>query len=562
MWGSDLIAAGLRQVGFTVTSLNPGASYRGLHDSMVNYPDGQLDILTCLHDEHAVAVAHGWTKVTGRPALAMLHSNVGLLHATMAIYNAWVDRAPVVIIGAGGPRDAARRRPWIEWIHTFQDQAQLVRPYTKWDDQPASAISAVRSIAQGTFLAMDGPKGPVYICLDVLDQEEWLDSPPPVSELAARPNVQQPGLTGEQVKEIEQALRGAQRPIIHFGRVSRDESDWALRMALVEALGAWVITDIRSAAAFPTNAPAHVSHPGFGLDMAQQTALRSADCVLLFDPVDPASILSACDPDLSKDKLLLFSRDHAAHRGFVKDGFSLPAQATVFPVDPDCALLNLYEAFAGESKDLWEVPAALSGTGPDSQSLAAPVAYSHIAAALNRLREHFPITLAKLPLSWSADLIPFTHPLDYLGRDGGEGLASGPGLAVGIALALKDSGRLPVMVLGDGDYAMGASALWTAANKNLPLLVLVAANGVYGNDVVHQERVARDRQRSLDNIWVGQSLDHPSLQITDIARGHGALKAVRMDQSDPALSDMITQLAQLALEKQGVTVLEVIMPAR
>ena len=195
MWGSDLIAAGLRQVGFTVTSLNPGASYRGLHDSMVNYPDGHLDILTCLHDEHAVAVAHGWTKVTGRPALAMLHSNVGLLHATMAIYNAWVDRAPVVIIGAGGPRDAARRRPWIEWIHTFQDQAQLVRPYTKWDDQPASAVSAVRSIAHGTFLAMDGPKGPVYICLDVLDQEEWLESPPSVSELAARPNAQQPGLT-------------------------------------------------------------------------------------------------------------------------------------------------------------------------------------------------------------------------------------------------------------------------------------------------------------------------------------------------------------------------------
>ncbi|MDF1750256.1 MAG: thiamine pyrophosphate-binding protein [Alphaproteobacteria bacterium] len=562
MWGSDLIAAALRHAGFTFASLNPGASYRGLHDSMVNYPDGQLDILTCLHDEHAVAVAHGWTKVTGRPALAMLHSNVGLLHATMAIYNAWVDRAPVVIIGAGGPRDAVKRRPWIEWIHSFQDQGQLVRPYTKWDDQPASAVSAVHSIAQGTFLAMEGPKGPVYICLDVLDQEEWLDTPPSVTELSRQPVIQTPGLNLGQVKEIEHVLRGAKRPLIHFGRVSRDENDWAFRLALVDALGARVVTDIRSAAAFPTDGLAHIGHPGFGLDAAQQAAMRSADCVVLFDPIDPASILTACDPGLPADRIFLISRDHAAHRGFVKDGHALPGRVTVLPVDPDVAVFDLIESFSGESRDYWDLPDAVQGVGPDAHSLAAPLAYARIAQALKNLRDQFPITLAKLPLSWPGALIPFTHPLDYLGRDGGEGLASGPGLAVGIALALKGSGRLPVMILGDGDYAMGASALWTAANKNLPLLVLVAANGVYGNDVVHQERVARDRERPLENIWVGQTLDKPSLQISDIARGHGALQAIRLDQSDPALSDTICQLARLALDQQGVAVLEVIMPAR
>lgn len=562
MWGSDLIAAGLRQIGFTFTSLNPGASYRGLHDSMVNYPEGKLDILTCLHDEHAVAVAHGWTKVMGQPALAMLHSNVGLLHATMAIYNAWVDRAPVVIIGAGGPRDSVRRRPWIEWIHSFQDQAQLVRPYTKWDDQPASSVAAVRSIAHGTFLAMEGPKGPVYICLDVLDQEEWLDLPVSVAEQVAQPAIRSPGLNTGQVGEIERVLREAQRPLVHFGRVSRNERDWATRIALVEALGARVVTDIRSAAAFPTDASAHVSHPGFGMDRAQQAAIGAADCILLFDPIDPATVLAACDPTLTADHIFLISRDHAAHRGFVKDGYALPSRATVLPVDPDTALRDLIQVFGGESREFWDIPDASQGPGPDAQSLAAPVAYARIAQALKDLRQLFPITLAKLPLSWSGDLIPFHHPLDYLGRDGGEGLASGPGLAVGIALALKGSGRLPVMILGDGDYAMGASALWTAANKNLPLLVLIAANGVYGNDVVHQARVAQDRQRPLENIWVGQCLDDPSLRITDIARGHGAVEAVRIDQSDPTLTDTITHLARLALEKQGVAVLEVIMPAR
>ena len=145
-WGSDAVALMLREVGLPYVALNPGACYRGLHDSLVNLL-GNRDpqMLLCLHEEHAVAIAHGYAKVTGKPMGAIVHSNVGLMHATMAIFDAWCDRVPVFVLGATGPVDAPKRRPWIDWIHTARDQGALIRNYTKWDDQPASVAAAPRS---------------------------------------------------------------------------------------------------------------------------------------------------------------------------------------------------------------------------------------------------------------------------------------------------------------------------------------------------------------------------------------------------------------------------------
>src|SRR5439155_18058635 len=137
----------LRELDLRFLAFNPGSSYRGLHDSLVDQlGDRGLDLVLCLHEEHAVAVAHGYAKVTGRPMGVALHANVGLMHATMAIYNAWCDRVPMLILGATGPWDAARRRPWIDWIHTSSDQGALVRDYTKWDNQPASVPAAYEAL--------------------------------------------------------------------------------------------------------------------------------------------------------------------------------------------------------------------------------------------------------------------------------------------------------------------------------------------------------------------------------------------------------------------------------
>ena len=127
LFGSDVVAEVLRALEIPFVALNPGASYRGLHDSLVNHLGNTTpQMLLCLHEEHAVAIAQGWAKVTGTPMAVVVHSNVGLFHATMAIFNAWGDRMPVLVLGATGPVDAAKRRPWIDWLHTAQDQGALV----------------------------------------------------------------------------------------------------------------------------------------------------------------------------------------------------------------------------------------------------------------------------------------------------------------------------------------------------------------------------------------------------------------------------------------------------
>ena len=168
MFGSDAIAQTLAALDIPYIALNPGPSFRGLHDSLVNHLGNRTpQMLLCLHEEHAVALAHGYAKVTGKAMAAAVHANVGLMHATMAVFNAWCDRMPLLLLGATGHLDAARRRPWIEWIHTARDQGALVRNFTKWDDQPASPAAARESLFRAKWLSESAPQAPVYVNLDV-----------------------------------------------------------------------------------------------------------------------------------------------------------------------------------------------------------------------------------------------------------------------------------------------------------------------------------------------------------------------------------------------------------
>src|SRR3974390_2444407 len=184
-FGSDVVAEVLRDLDIPYIALNPGASYRGLHDSLVNHiGNARPQMLLCLHEETAGAIAHGYAKVTGRAMAAAVHSNVGLFHATMAIFNAWCDRMPILILGATGPVDAAKRRPWIDWIHTAADQGAIVRPYTKWDDQPASPAAAREALYRAGGLANTAPQGPVYVNLDAEMQEAELTEDVPTLDAA------------------------------------------------------------------------------------------------------------------------------------------------------------------------------------------------------------------------------------------------------------------------------------------------------------------------------------------------------------------------------------------
>ena len=517
-FGSDVVAETLSALDIPYIALNPGASYRGLHDSIVNFlGNEQPQMLLCLHEEAAVAIAHGYAKVTGKAMAAAVHSNVGLMHATMAIFNAWCDRMPMLVLGATGPWDAAKRRPWIDWIHTASDQAALVRDYTKWDNQPASVPAAYEAILRAAQIANTAPRGPTYINLDAGLQEAKIGSLPPLPD-AKRYRAPDPVLPAEHLVEAAaKLLSGAKHPVMLVGRVSRSESCWKQRVALAEKLHARVFTDIKVGAAFPTDHPLHAAPPSTFLSPDAAKLLREADVVLSLDWVDLAGALKAAwGADPVDAKVIQISPDAHIHRGWSMDYQGLPAVDIYMMCEPDIAVPLLLDSVKPRPGAVAAKPAALADAATDVVSIRT------LADALNAATKDVDVCITRLPLGWNGAYRHFRHPLDYIGSEGGGGVGAGPGITVGAALALKDSGRLPVAIMGDGDFLMGATALWTAAHYGIPCLILVANNRSFFNDELHQERVAKERSRPVENRWIGQRISGPDIDIAMMARAQGA----------------------------------------
>ncbi len=520
LFGSDVVAETLRALQVPYIALNPGASYRGFHDSLVNHLGNvQPQMLLCLHEEHAVAIAHGYAKVTGRPMAAAVHSNVGLMHATMAMFNAWCDRMPVVVLGATGPVDAPKRRPWIDWIHTARDQGALVRPYTKWDDQPASPEAAREALLRAYWLARAAPMGPVYVNLDAGMQEAPLPDPlPPIDVMRFVPEVTSTA-PPEQIARAVEMLRSAQRPVILMGRGSRGEQAWANRVALAEALNARVVTDLKIGAVFPTDHPLHAGAPAtFPVQEAVQ-AIAAADVILSLDWVDLAGALkAACGSVTPNGKVINATLDYQVHNGWSMDHQALAPADLFMAAAADAVIEALLAQLPQHSPVRYDPVAA-----PEPAAEPGRISVAQMGSELRRAVGPRPTSLLHVSLSWNATLWPFRHPLDYIGSDGGGGIGGGPGIAVGAALALRGSGRLPIAVCGDGDFLMGATALWTAVHYNIPLMIVVANNRSFFNDELHQERVARVRNRPVENRWIGQRIADPEIDLAQLARAQGAV---------------------------------------
>jgi len=548
LFGSDVVADTLRALDIPFIALNPGSSYRGLHDSLVNHLGNRApQMLLCLHEEHAVAIAHGYAKVTGKPMAAAVHANVGLMHATMAIFNAWCDRIPIIVLGATGPVDAPKRRPWIDWIHTARDQGALVRPYTKWDDQPASPEAAREALLRAAWLATTPPCGPVYINLDVGMQEAPLTEPVPPLDAArcvpAMPPVLPDPTTLAQAAAM---LRTARRPLILFGRCSRREDDWANRIALAEALNARVLTDMKLAAAFPTDHPLHAAPPGTFAGPEATRALAEADVVLSLGWVDLAGTLR---PAGTAAKTICVSLDHQVHNGWSMDYQGLPPADLFLAADTDATVAALCALLPAPAQRMAARP------WPDMAFEPGPIAVPQMAQTLRHALGTRPASLLHVSLSWNAAAWPFRGPLDYFGADGGAGIGAGPGVAVGAALALRGSGRVPVAVCGDGDFLMGVTALWTAVHYGIPLLIVVANNRSFFNDELHQERVARARNRPVENRWIGQRIGDPEIDLARMAEAQGARGFGPVTAAD----DMAKVFAQAidAVENGAVAVVDV-----
>jgi thiamine pyrophosphate-dependent acetolactate synthase large subunit-like protein len=551
-FGSDVVAEVLRDLDIPYIALNPGASYRGLHDSLVNHiGNATPQMLLCLHEEIAVAIAHGYAKVTGKAMAAAVHSNVGLFHATMAIFNAWCDRLPILVLGATGPVDAAKRRPWIDWIHTAADQGAIVRHYTKWDDQPASPAAAREALLRAFWIANTAPQGPVYINLDADLQESVLEKPLPHLDVARFMPAVAAAAPPTLIKEAAALLKGAKHPVILAGRVSRDLAAWKERVALAEAVGAHVCTSLKVGAAFPTDHPLHVDAPQAFTKDELTPLLRQADVILSLDWVDLAGILKPLG-GAPTGKVIQVSLDHQLHNGWSMDYQGLPPVDLFLPATPEMAVAALLAAIgpaaartAGTARPLHQ-PAA--GTKP-------ALGIEDLAHALRGAVGKRDVTLTHLPLSWQGSFWHFRHPLDFVGSDGGGGVGGGPGISVGVALALKGSGRLPVGICGDGDFLMTVTALWTAVHYRIPLLIVVANNRSFYNDEVHQERMAIMRNRPVDNKWIGQKMLDPEIDLAALARAqgaHGFGPIAKSGELTAALGEAVA-----AVEAGGVAVVDV-----
>jgi acetolactate synthase I/II/III large subunit len=533
-WGSDVMAEIVRRLGFRFVSLNPGSSFRGLHDSLVNYAGDEVTMIECPHEKLAMGVAHGFAKATGEPMAVIMHDLVGLLHGTMGVYYAYIDRVPVYVMGGSGPAAHDRRRPNIDWIHSANVQGEAVRPYTKWDHEPRSVESLVTVMARAYRAAMAEPRGPVYVALDAGLQEQRLDAPVPVDDLARLATV--PSAVGpdpEALRRLAETLCSAQRPVMVLGYAGRDPAAFGQLTELAELVGIGAVdTGIRLN--FPNR------HP---LSATGSDALESADCVLFVDVKDMGKPTQKLDSisrtvvsrlpdnctvlDLGFNDLSLssWSEDYAE---LVATDVQVTADSAVaLPMlvaecrrlvggddDDRSAARDRYRAELGHLHDAtWAGHAATAAAASD----AVPVSTPRLATEVwEVIKDHDWVLTAGTAAEWAMRTWDFDKPHRHPGRQ--LGTATQIGISLGVALAHKGTGRLVVDLQPDGDLMFDAGALWVAAKYELPLLVVMFNNRAYYNDWEHQERLARQRGTPVERARIGMEIDGPAPDFAALAR--------------------------------------------
>jgi thiamine pyrophosphate-dependent acetolactate synthase large subunit-like protein len=533
-FGSDAVVDLLRAMDVRYVPLNPGSSFRGLHDSLVNH-GGNRDpqLLLCLHEEIAVSLAHGYAKATGGLAVAAVHDLVGLMHGSMAVYDAFCDRTPVLVLGGSGPMDPALRRP-IDWSHSATTQAQLVRDYVVWDAEPSTPAASVADLVRARQRALSAPRGPAYVSLDAGAQEAELEAPLALPDLALHAPAPPVGADPAAVERAAELLARAERPVVVAGRVGLDGRSTEPLVALVELLGA-AYRDDRNVVAFPTRHPQNAT--------GDKDLLREADVVLAVDVVDLPALLVARgrgprgdrpaehrEPpavvDLSYGDLGLRSWSNA---------FAAPLERTVqLLADPLLGLAQLTAAVrrrvdaAGAEARREAVCRRVSGLRARQWAAVeerwddAPIAPSRLVAELWRAVQDVDHLLClRNTRTWPEGVWQFPGAGSYLGHSGGGGVGYGPGALVGGALAARDRGQLGVGIVGDGDLLMAAGALWTAAHYRIPMLVVVNDNSSFYNDEPHQAEVARHRGRPAENSWIGMRMSDPAIDLAGLARSYG-----------------------------------------
>jgi thiamine pyrophosphate-dependent acetolactate synthase large subunit-like protein len=543
--GSDFMVDVIKSLDIKYLPSNCASSFRALHESLINYGGNtKPEFLTCMHEESAVAMAHGYFKIAGKPLLTLCHGTVGLQHATMAVYNAWCDRVPVIVVG-GNDLDAAYRPPGVPTFHSAQDINAIVRDYTKWDDTPVSLQHFSQSFVRAYKIAMTPPYGPVAISLDAGLQQE------PMKDHGGKPYIPRyvptapPQGDSGAVKEAARLLAQAQNPVIAVDRAARSPNGVALLVQLAELLQARVI-DIQGRMNFPRTH--YLSSP--------PTAVNGADVIIGMELSDFWAVVNAftdngehggigtnstrIKPDT---KLISISSVELNTKANYQDFQRYQVVDVPMAADAEATLPALIEAVKAAIPN--ERKAAIAQRGEAARkAYAENRARTRQAAAL--AWDASPISTARLVMetyaqikdldwslvasegnvsNWPNRLWPMEKYHHWLGRSGGYGVGYGAPASVGAALANRDLGRFSVSIQSDGDLMYAPGVLWTAAKHKIPLLAVMHNNRGYHQEVMHVQRLSNFRNR-VPNLGgdmgpVGTSIQNPDIEYHKLAESMG-----------------------------------------
>jgi acetolactate synthase-1/2/3 large subunit len=574
--GADCLVDLIKGLGLEYVCANPGSSFRGLHESIINYGGNRSpEFLTCLHEESAVAMAHGYAKVEGKPIGVLAHGTVGLQHAAMAIYNAYCDQAPLVLI-VGNTLDATARRPGVEWTHSVQDAAAMVRDYIKWDDTPQSLLHFAESAVRAYKVAMTPPLGPVLLVADSELQEEPVaaDFKLPLPKLAlAAPPQGDAGAIGETARRLVEA----EHPVIVADRAARTPAGMARLVELAELLQAAVV-DQAGRLNFPSRHPLNQSN-------RSRAALAEADVVLGLEVNDLWGTLNALRDQLHKSTRRVAKSDAAiisisvrdlAIKGNYQDFQRYPEVDIAIAGDAEATLPALTEAvrrlitparrptIAARGKALAAASQAAFDRARSDASYAwdaSPVTTARLAQEIwNAIQgEDWSLVSQLNPVSgWPLRLWTFDKPYQFIGGSGGAGIGYTAPAAVGAALANRRHGRLSVCIQTDGDLMYAPGILWTSVHHHIPLLSVMHNNRAYHQETMHIQRMSNRHNRGVDRAHIGTTIDEPAIDYAKLAQSMGvwaegpitepkalapalARAVAVVKRGQPALVDVVTQ---------------------
>jgi thiamine pyrophosphate-dependent acetolactate synthase large subunit-like protein len=576
--GGDFMVDVLKKLNIDYVAANPGSSFRGIHESIVNYGGNKApEFITCCHEESSVAMAHGYYKIEGKPMAVLCHGTVGLQHASMGIYNAYCDRVPVYVL-AGNTIDATMRRPGVEWDHSVQDAAAMVRDYTKWDDLPASLPHFAESAVRAYKIAMTPPMMPVLVVIDGGLQED------PISpEIKARLRIPRLTLTSPPqgdsaaVAEAARLLANAVNPVIVADRAARTPAGMKQLIELAETLQAPVV-DQGGRMNFPSRHPLNHTDGGRAL-------IANADVILGLELTDFWGTVDAFRDSLVRSsraitkpgtKLISITAGDLYVKGNYQDFQRYPEVDLAIAADAEATLPSLIEAVKRQiNADRKRVLQERGGKLAEAHHRAldrsrADAAYAWDASPMSTARlsaelwaqiknEDWSLVSEMGGVSrWPMRLWTFDKYYQFIGGSGGAGVGYGAPASVGAALANKKYGRLSVSIQNDGDFMYAPGVWWTAAHHQIPLLAVMHNNRAYHQEVMHLQRMAGRHNRGITRASIGTTIESPNIDYAKVAQGFGvhaegpitdpkelgpAIKrAVEIvKRGEPAIVDVVTQ---------------------